>query len=190
MNESDYRFSLQYAKDAASEILVPLMEVSRRISFAGSIRRKKSTVKDIEIVIEPKLSPDLLGEERFWFEHVIGALQAWALCGTIEMVKGGDRYRQFIWFGSGPDTNGCFPKVDLFIVHPPATWGVVLAIRTGPAQFSKKLVTQRNKGGLLPSFLRVENGRLLNDEGTVIPTDTEADFFRRIGVAMFEPEDR
>ena len=53
--------------------------------------------------------------------------------------------------------------VDLFIVHPPAEWGVIFALRTGPGDWNVRLV---------------------------IACPEEADFFRALGQAWVEPWER
>jgi DNA polymerase/3'-5' exonuclease PolX len=92
--------------------------------------------------------------------------------------------------------------VDLFSVLPPASWGVIFAIRTGPEAFSRRLVTQRRKRGLLPDHLRVERGTIVFDEGpqSVIPgartmadgivVREERDVFALCGLDWIEPEER
>jgi DNA polymerase/3'-5' exonuclease PolX len=80
-------------------------------------------------------------------------------------------------------------NLDLFIVTRPAQWGVILAIRTGPADFSKWIVTPRKYGGALPSNCHVEGGRVLRQQ---IPLEMpeERDFLDFLGLGWVEPKDR
>jgi DNA polymerase/3'-5' exonuclease PolX len=81
-------------------------------------------------------------------------------------------------------------KLDLFIVQPPAQWGAILAIRTGPAHYSHWLVTQRKQGGAMPSYLRQRDGALW-DGDELVPTPTEASYFAALGIdTVPDPWDR
>jgi DNA-binding XRE family transcriptional regulator len=87
----------------------------------------------------------------------------------------GERYKALVYDGI---------PVDLFIVRPPADFGVVLAIRTGPAEFSHRLVTDCQQ-----FFMRVQDGRLIRG-GRHVPCDDEPAFFAAIGQPWLEPRDR
>ena len=74
-------------------------------------------------------------------------------------------------------------------------WGYILALRTGPVEFVKLLVTKRSKGGAMPSHLRVEGGYLRAvrkdpRDGDVVPVAQEEEFFRQVGLPCWIPEDR
>lgn len=73
-------------------------------------------------------------------------------------------------------------------------WGVQIVIRTGAAEFSKRVVTQARKGGSLPNEMFVQSGGLYlkrwGSEPELIPTPEEQDFFDRIGMPFIEPTRR
>jgi hypothetical protein len=50
--------------------------------------------------------------------------------------------------------------VDLFQVIEPRQWGVIYAIRTGPGDFNKLLVTSQMFGGGCPTNRKVAGGRV------------------------------
>lgn len=75
--------------------------------------------------------------------------------------------------------------VDLFAVLPPAQWGAIFAIRTGPGDYSKRLVTICQDRGL-----RCVDGRLVDANGHTVPTPEEADFIASCGATWAEPEAR
>lgn len=84
-------------------------------------------------------------------------------------------------------------KVELYIVLPPAQWGVLELIRTGPKEFSQWIVTQRKKGGPLPSACRVQDGRILyridkKDYEVFIPN--EQAYFDLLGLDYIPPHSR
>ena len=69
------------------------------------------------------------------------------------------------------------------------TWGWIFCLRTGPEDFTRRLVRHHSAGGLLPEQYRFEDGRLwLGDQ----PMDTaeETDLFRLLGIPWIHPTKR
>lgn len=159
----------------AEEVRRILAPWTTRAEIAGSIRRRKPNPRDIEIVAEPTTVNDgLFGEPRPAIEEIR------TTAGRLgSVVKGGDRYIQV------RDVLGSGYTLDLFLVHPPAEWGVILAIRTGPADWSQELVT-RIKGRLW----RHQDGHVVEEMGRVVPCPTEEDFFRAARTPWREPWER
>lgn len=127
-----------------------------RAEIAGSLRRGKVDVGDVEIVLEPRMDTDLFGEPVFTSAALDGAVARCIAEGLLawdtKVVRDGPRHKRFVLPVLGI-------PLDLFI---PAlgSWGNILAIRTGDADFSRLMVTQRYKGGLLPNWMRHGDGRL------------------------------
>lgn len=147
-----------------------------RIEAAGSIRRMKPEIGDIELVAIPRIELDMFGSPLA--DHSLDLFN-WLYIGRC--IKSGHKYKQ-IELKEGIN-------LDLFIVTPPAQWGVIFTIRTGPAEFSHRLVTQKSQGGLLPSNLRVEGGAIWNGK-EIIKTPEEADLFRLAEMRFVEPWNR
>lgn len=186
------RYGLQSAAEKANELFERLKPACDAMSVAGSIRRRAATVKDIELVVvplpargatlfdatatigdpfeQPKNRVDLL-VERLIAEGFV----AW----DDELKRRGRRYKR-LRFGTLP--------VDLFIVERDS-FGLQLALRTGPAEFSKRLVTQQWKEGWLPDDMRVQDGRLYR-AGQRVAVPTEAAFFNAIELTYKKPEAR
>ena len=111
-------------------------------NVAGSVRRRCPEVSDIEIVFMPRFgdvaSSDLFSTPRkvnlLWhrLEELIsiGVIEK-AKYGDIQNNRWGDKYRGVLFRDF---------KFEFFIADHD-NWGPQLAIRTGPAEFSKKLVT-------------------------------------------------
>lgn len=72
--------------------------------------------------------------------------------------------------------------LDLFAVTPPAQWGAIVTIRTGPGGFSRRLVTSRLYGGGMPVGMREHEGALWAG-GRLVETPEEEDFFHALGLA-------
>lgn len=186
-------FALTEAQGAAERLVEALRPGCDRIEIAGSIRRGKPEVKDIEIVAIPHMeiedSGDLWGTpiENDWLDKLVylmrqtGDLRLRAVenhrkDGRIEIShRDGAAYKALEYEGI---------PVDLFIVRPPADWGVIFTIRTGPAEWSHRLVTDCQK-----YLRRVEGGRLIA-AGRHVPCPEEQDFFRAIGQRWVEPHER
>ncbi len=171
---------LSQARHIALEWVQILGPYCERIEIAGGIRRGKEEVHDAEIVAIPKPRLDLFGQpaagSNLLEEFFIDAGP------SIEVAKGGPRYKQI-----RRDERDFF--TDLFIVLPPAQWGVIFTIRTGPADFSKWIVSQRTHGGALPSFAQVQDGTVIV-RGEALPMPEEIDFLNFLELGWIEPRDR
>ena len=171
------KIPLSVADTIASETIAKLLPYCNRISVAGSIRRRKPEIGDIELVATPRAyDVDMFGAtlESHSLDHV-----NWD--GIGEYLYGGHKLKK-IRLNQGVD-------LDLFIVTPPAQWGTIFLIRTGPDTFSHKYVTPRKEGGLLPSIYRHKEGAIWS-HNHVIETPEEIDVFNLIGLPYIEPERR
>jgi len=179
---SKKKLPLQQAQEEAQRIIELLSPDCERIEVAGSIRRKKPQVGDIELVAIPKMTiavptvPTL-----FPPTDQVSALDQFDYSRIGVLVKGGSKFKQ-VELHTGQ-------HLDLFIVTPPAQWGVIFTLRTGDENFSHLAVTKKRFGGLLPSNLRVSGGAVLKDD-ILIPTPEEADFLRILGLEGLSPEAR
>jgi DNA polymerase/3'-5' exonuclease PolX len=170
------RFANKEAMTHALEIVGLLIPISSRIAIAGSLRRCKPDVGDIEIVCIPRIEPDLFGNPIMASGRISHDLEVEY---GYELLKDGEHFKQFY---AAPEL-----KCDLFITTP-EQWGVIFAIRTGSAEFSHKLVTPKKYGGYLPSYLNVKDGRVWN-MAQAMSTPEEKDFFDLCGLWV-EPKDR
>lgn len=166
---------LAEAKAVAEQVVQRLAPFVTRAEIAGSVRRKKEHVKDIEIVAVPVAVPDgLFGETRPGSEEIREVAATWG-----HIAKAGLKYIQV------EDVMGSGVTLDLFLVTAPASWGALYAIRTGPADFSQMLVTRLR--GRLHSCVA---GRVIGPLGEEVPTPTEESFFAACGVEWLAPEER
>jgi DNA polymerase/3'-5' exonuclease PolX len=156
--------------------LLPLCE---RVELAGSIRRRAPFVGDIEIVAIPKQVTDMFGAVLpLSSDHALNRPD-WSLYGSVK-VDGSKQKKILLLQGI---------QLDLFIVTPPAQWGVQFLLRTGPADYSHKMVTARKYGGCMPSHLRVQGGAVWSNNH-VIPTPEESDVYTLFGLGYVPPEMR
>ena len=167
----------------AQDLLAKFTPDCHRAEYAGSLRRKEPSVNDIEIVTMPILALDMFDAPAPLAYSAHDATIARLLeAGILGLeIKGGQRYKQF-----------ALPQginLDLFIVRPPAQWGVIYAIRTGPEAFSRWLVTKRRKGGALPSGYKISRGGMYYND-TLFPMPEERDFLDALGLGWIEPAAR
>jgi len=160
---------------------------AERIKVAGSLRRRKEEVGDIELVMIPKIhrEKNLLGEEGDRFDTIQKGIDSYIQCESrpgygpsLERLNDGDRYMKLRETVVGV-------QIDLFVVRPPAEWGPIFSIRTGSADFSRRLVTSlRNRG------MRCEDGRVLDRNNRLVSCPEEKDFFKAAGVPLIDPAKR
>lgn len=149
------------------ELLKPFCE---RVEIAGSIRRKKPYVNDIEICCIPK--------EKLVTEGLFSEMKRDP--GFINFINGipkvkGSPERKYVRLilPEGID-------MDLFITSKPQ-WGVIFMIRTGSAEYSRRMVTE-----IKPNHF-VKDGFLWDVSGK-IDCPEEEDFYRITGMEYFPPE--
>jgi len=161
------------AWNQAKMLIGHLNGVCQRAEIAGSLRRGKAMVGDIEIVCIPNEASDLFGNSSYLWGDVRDALS------MFKMIKGGDHYQQY-------ELAIC--KADVFVTTR-EQWGVIFAIRTGGAAFSRRLVTTINYGGYMPEGMYIDGGRLWKS-GVLIDTPEEEDLFHEMGLVWIPPEKR
>lgn len=181
MSTTTTRMPLTQAQRLAESVLTELGPGCQRIEIAGSVRRRRPDVGDLEIVAIPKRTPTLFGDDPEGYSSLDPILAALVGTGRLVPVKSGQKYKQFLLPRHGI-------ALDLFLCST-ETWGVIFTLRIGPADFSHRLVTQRDKGGLLPSDLRVRDGRVWR-RMECLETPTEQRFFDVADMKWVEPWER
>ena len=158
---------LEEAQNIADRIKSQLAPHCERIEIAGSIRRKRPNVKDIEIVCTPK--PYDIG---MFSSGIATVINQW------DKVKGElpCKYTQRIL------PEGI--KLDIFFTEV-GNWGNIFAIRTGSADFSHKVLAS---GWVKAGYKGVDG--YLTKNGKPIAILEEEDLFRLINMDYIEPKKR
>lgn len=148
-----------------------------RLLIAGSLRRRKAFIGDLEFVVIPRTTPevDMFGQEVGHHSLLDDRLSELA----VVYSKNGPKYRQFAWAGM---------TCDLFICSP-ATWAVNATLRTGCAEFSHWLVTEKRQGGARPAHLTLKDA-VLHEVGRPLDLREERDLFAALEIDWVEPEER
>lgn len=141
-----------------------------RAQIAGSIRRRKAEVKDIEIVVIPKP-----------FEH--GLFES----GLALVVNQWEKVKGEMIYGKVRYTQRILPqgiKLDLFFATP-ENWGNIFAIRTGPAEYSANVLAA---GWVARGYHSVDG--MLRYNGHTVPLPEEEDLFKLLGMPFMPPDMR
>lgn len=173
----------------------------QKISIAGSLRRKNTEVKDIEIVALPRFHIDLFGDssDEDYLIPLIREDLGKGIIGVLGMeeihpgyhanaIKLTAKYLKLI-------DNATGIPIDLFIVRPPANYYWQLMIRTGPWQYSKWLVNQPKRFGWFSKngAVWMPNEDMIGDlDGThkAIEFTSEKHVCDTLGIKYLSPEKR
>jgi len=181
------RYPLNLARRIAWRLADLLTPGCERIETAGSVRRCKPEVGDIELVLIPKIEHRRVDSQEALFGRpaTTPVNLAWEILDELVAkeklpapTKNGRRYR------CHPATEH-MPQLDIFAVLPPAEWGSIFAVRTGPAAFSQRCMELLRR-----QELRLEDGKVRRRDNSVIHCPEEADFFAACGLSWIAPEDR
>lgn len=189
---------LEQAQSIASSLIALLAPACDLIAVAGSVRRLKPEVKDLEIVIVPVLStvsglgfdlfgvtPELPTFQPEFLDRALAEMQDSRVLEYDQRVKrNGTKYKRFIVQPDSPNAIA----LDLFIAET-GNFGNIYALRTGNSEFSKALVTPRRAGGLMPGHLVQQYGYLWHG-GECIDCPTEEAFFTALDIRWIEPQFR
>lgn len=134
-------------------------------AIVGSYRRGKSTVKDIDILVECPKSE---------FEKKI-----------LDILQQDPNYQNTM---HGPDiVRGKFNGWDFDVSRvEPGQWGSYLLYRTGNAKFNMYLRALAKKKGMSLN----EHGLFNRETGELIANESEKDIFEALGLDYVEPKDR
>jgi DNA polymerase/3'-5' exonuclease PolX len=156
---------LEEAKLIAERVKETLAPYCERIEIAGSIRRAKPTVNDIDIVLVEK--PEV-------------ALMMNGLLFNMGIVKlNGPKIKRVYL----PEHN---ISVDIYIATP-TVWATLLLIRTGSKENNIRLCSLARRKGY---HLEASGGGLFDESGTRIAGDTEESIYEALGAPYQEPEER
>lgn len=159
--------TLRVAQEQAEKLIEVLRPFSRRIEIAGSVRRRRPAVKDIELVMIP--DPD----KMFDLRYLIKADPLWR--NNKGRIGG-----KYIQFARTPFSD----QLDLFFARPD-NWGFVYAVRTGSADFSHKTLGAR---WVQLGYHGIEG--MLYRNGQAVPVREEEDLFRMLQITWVRPEAR
>lgn len=170
---------LAEAQAVARRVIDDLSPFCRAIEVAGSVRRGKPEVGDLEIVAQPRhvQSGGLFGTED------TNALWRYLQeAGHYTWLKGNNEQGRYYQLRTADDW-----QVDLFLADE-QNYGLILLIRTGSATFSQSILARWKRLMGIPAEQQgSKDGRLVYRDGTVLPTPTEQDVFNAVKLPWMEP---
>jgi hypothetical protein len=151
---------------------------AKRLNIAGSLRRQKSEVSDIELVAIP--TPALLpAVDDLLRAGVVQKAHAW-----------GSKFRAMVYQGV---------RVDLFMADED-NWGYIYWLRTGPGDANTHVVSMLNQrsapfgvrdGHVYAGGLRTQDkGKWTYSGGQRLTLPEERDWFALLGMAQIAPHER
>jgi DNA polymerase (family 10) len=145
-----------------------------RVMVAGSFRRGKQIINDLDIVVQPQPSigcwPAILRSIRDEFD------------GITE--KQGDKLATLYLPFESKQGKG-HVQVDFYRADP-TTWGILLLVRTGSKEHNVKLCNLAMAKGLRLQY----SVGLTDGSGRVVAGRTEEEVFSALGLPFIEPKDR
>lgn len=155
------KIALERADKTAEAVVKRLAPYCEKIEVAGSIRRRKEWVNDVDIVLIPS--------DPWNLHHEIQGLGQVMVSGNkIKRVMIGDI------------------QIDLYLADP-KTWATLLLIRTGSAESNIRLCSRAKSKGW---HLAADGSGLFNENGERIAGDTEESIFLALGIKYIPPEER
>ena len=142
-----------------------------KIEIAGSIRREKDKVKDIELVCIPRLINDDRQRNRRTAKWCA------AVYGLGKITKGKIKDGLYLKINLGEI------MLDLFIAEP-ENWGMKYLIRTGSKEFSQHILAQFKKLGYKSEACYPTKGE------ERLEFSTEQEIFDYLGVPYVYPNQR
>jgi len=152
---------LERAQKVANEVVKRLNPYCQKIEVAGSIRRRKPQVRDIDLVLIPKDPWDFHGE----------------LMKLGQLKMSGKKILR-VMVGS--------VQVDIYVADE-ATWATLLLIRTGSAKNNIRLCSRAKDMGW---HLAASGDGLFNEKEERIAGDTEISIYNALGLPYQRPEER
>lgn len=167
---------LEKARALAQRVVASIAPYCERIEIAGSIRRERAEVRDIDLVLIPK---DL-------------GVIAQRCLRTCEQIYAGPRNLKYRF--SSPKKSEADFDLDLFIAHNgeadlltpfPSNWGTVLLCRTGSESHNVQLCTLA-----IQQKLHWDTYRGLLRGGEILAASTEEEIYQALGLAWRPPTAR
>lgn len=159
---------LERAQKIADEVVKRLAPYCSRIEVAGSIRRKKPLVKDIDLVLIPS--------DPWNLDYEIRGLQMTSFSRPAAPAHG-EKLKRISYNGI---------QVDIYHASE-ETWATLLLIRTGSAENNIRLATLAKKKDW---HLAASGNGLFDETGRRIAGDTEQSIYQALELPYQEPEER
>lgn len=186
------------ARKIAHEVEYLIKPICERVEVVGSVRRGSSVSKDIDFILIPRFCVSVLQSGMF-VDDVMGerenvTVQELLKIEDLNWLSVGNKKLEFL-YKSEPI------KIEVWMVHDVEQWGLAKLVRTGPAEFSKRMATfmlhkhLHMTEHILHMHEKSEYGRGGGCEKhlecpMIANTEREVDVFRELGLDYLRPEAR
>jgi len=164
---------LEKASAIAKDLVYYLTPGVNRITIAGSIRRQKSQVGDIELLVIPRAN---------YLDKILDDLMVQGILAMRLNKRGyrmyGPKNKLMVHLPSGM-------AVDLFSTTE-ANWGMALFVRTGPKEWNIRAMSRFRELGMQGHAY----GGVTDEEGNEVDCPDEQSVFRLLGWPYVPPERR
>ena len=166
MRKSKGKISLKEAEKIANKIISQLKKLTevKRISMAGSLRRRKASIRDIDILVS-STKPEKVIEAFTKLKNIQKVLAKGPKKATIVLTSG--------------------VQSDLRVLSP-ESWGAGLFYFTG----SKNYNIEMRKTAIKKGYKLSEYGLFDKQTGKMIAGKTEQEICKKLGVRYLKPEQR
>ncbi len=179
------RFPLAQAEEVGQELVDLLLPACEKIEIAGSIRRRRPDVGDVELLCISRVGDTVaLGTNVHLLAEIEDLIHRNVLQKRLNKAgrpNYGDWNRLMIHVASGI-------PVDIFRTTE-ANWGMAMVVRTGPAEWNVRMMTRFRKMGM-QGHAGSQRGSGVTQGGVDVACRTEQDVFRLLEWRYREPEDR
>ena len=158
------KIALERAEKIAEAVVKRLSPYCKKIEVAGSIRRRKPSVNDIDICLIPS---DL------WNLHQ----EILSLCRPFKPKISGLKIMRI---------EVASTQVDIYFCDE-TTWATLLLIRTGPTERNIKLCSIAKKRGW---HLAASGDGLFDETGKRIAGESELSIYQALGLPFQDPRER
>ena len=152
---------LEKAQKIANEIKQSLEPHCEKLAVAGSVRRQRPVVKDIDFVLVPK--------DRYLVDIILMGLGKLKMSGMKLSRVQTDSIRLDIYFAT------------------PETFATLLLIRTGSVESNIRLCAAAKRRGWR---LCADGSGLFNEKGERVAGDSERSIYQALGLPYQEPSER
>ena len=188
MNVEKRRWPIEVAGPVAKSLVKQLSPYCQGIEVAGSIRRCKAQVGDIELLCIPKVtrSQDMFGRVAASHDALDEALG--------DMTRDGGLLQKRLNKLGRP----AFGPSNKLLVHTPTgipidvfsvsekNWGMAMVVRTGPKEFNVRMMARFLELGMRGHAY----GGVTDRQGNEVNCPDEATVFSLLGWKYLEPEER
>lgn len=180
-----------------------LRPLADRIEIAGSIRRGRDLVHDIDIVMLPKRAPSpqagLFGAPEGKAETSTQEIERTLATKVVPKIKklfawrgqmeaNGPKIKKWkMLTGSTPNGEEIFIKVDLYICYFPEWFHTLYLIRTGSVQHNIMMCARAKERGWT---LHASGEGLFNRNGDMVANESEEAIFKALDLDYKEPAKR